>query len=87
MEAAKFNKDKHFEERIVQAMIVDHPFAEQMVEILNVDYFNIEHLKETANIIFDYYGKYQAFPSFKLLATIVKNEGNPLSSIEILNSN
>jgi replicative DNA helicase len=65
-------KDKHFEECIVQALIVDHRFAEQMTEVLNVDYFDLEYLKETTRILFDYYGKYRTFPSYKLLLTMVK---------------
>jgi replicative DNA helicase len=70
----KFSNDKHFEERLVQAFIVDHPFAEQMVEVLDLNYFNIEHLKATAKIIFDYYQNYKTFPSFQLLVHMVKNE-------------
>jgi hypothetical protein len=52
MDMAKFNKDKHFEERLVQALLIDHKFAEQMVEVLDTDYFNYDHLRETATIIF-----------------------------------
>ncbi len=66
-----FKKGKNFEERLVQALLGDHKFAEQMVEILNVDYFGLEYLKESAKILFDYYGKYKAFPSFEVFKTIV----------------
>lgn len=70
----KFKNDKHYEETIIQALIADHNFAEQMTEVLNVNYFNIEYLKETAKLLFSYYNKYKMFPSYKLLVTLIKNE-------------
>lgn len=70
----KFQNDKHFEERIVQALIIDHKFAEQMLEILNLEFFNYDYLKEITHIMFEYHKKYKAFPSFKLLAGIVKKD-------------
>lgn len=73
---AKFENDQHYEERIVQALIVDHQWAEQMLEVLDLEYFNLEPLKETARLLFEYYEKYQAFPSFGLLAGIVKKMTN-----------
>ena len=80
----KFQNDRHFEERIIQALIVDHPWAEQMVEVLNVDYFNLEHLKETATMLFSYYKKYGAFPSFNLLVSIVKEMSNDVLKEKII---
>jgi replicative DNA helicase len=68
----KFSSDKHFEERICQGLIVDHAWAEQMLEVLDIEYFNLEYTKEVTRIMFEYYKKYSAFPSFNLLATIVK---------------
>lgn len=70
----KFKNDKHYEECIVQALIVDHQWAEQMVEVLDLNYFNLEHLKETAKIMFNYYEKYRTFPSFPLIVTILKKD-------------
>jgi replicative DNA helicase len=70
----KFKNDKSFEEGIVQALIFDHTFAEQMVEVLNVEYFNVEYLREVVGLLFSYYNKYRAFPSYRLLGSIVLNE-------------
>jgi len=69
---AKFENDQHYEERIVQALIVDHQWAEQMLEVLDLDYFNLEPQREATRILFDYYESYQAFPSFGLLGSLVK---------------
>src|SRR3990167_4472813 len=71
---AKFDKGNFFEERVTQALITDHKFAEQFVEVINLDFFNLEHIKETISIIIDYYKKYTTFPSLKLLATIISSD-------------
>jgi len=70
---AKFKNDKHYEERIVQALIVDESFAEQMMEVLEYDYFNLEHLKFLTEMIFEYHKKHDSFPSFNLLVTFSKD--------------
>ena len=74
MEPVRFKLDRNFEECVCQALIVDHQYAEQMLEVLNTDYFNIEHLKETVKIIFSHYHKYKHFPTYKLLVTFIKAE-------------
>jgi replicative DNA helicase len=73
-QAPKFQNDRHFEERIIQALIVDHKFAEQMLEVLDLSFFNFDYLKEVASIMFEHHKKYRSFPSFKLLAGIVKKD-------------
>jgi len=70
----KFANDRHFQDTIVQALIVDNGFAEQMLEILNVNYFSLEYLKAITKTMFTYHSKYKAFPSYKLLVTIIKDE-------------
>jgi hypothetical protein len=52
MSEVKFFSDRHFEETLVQALIIDNIYAEQMLEVLDVNYFNIEHLKVLTRIIF-----------------------------------
>ena len=68
---AKFEKGSFFEEQLTQAIIIDKKFAEQLIEVIELDFFNLEHAKETISIIIEYYKKYTAFPSLKLLATII----------------
>lgn len=70
----KFRNDKFYEETVVQALIFDHLYAEQMSDVLSVNYFNVEYLRETANLLFKHYTKYKCFPSYQMLATILKNE-------------
>src|SRR5579864_7218090 len=75
---SKFMNDKNFEEKVCQALLSDHSFAEQMLEDLNVEYFNLEHLKELTKMFFDYHTKYRTFPSMKLLFTMVKDLDNEI---------
>jgi hypothetical protein len=70
----KFKNEKHFEETLVQALIVDTVWAEQMIEVLDTDFFNLEYLKELTKLIFNYQKKYKFFPSYKLLVILVRDE-------------
>lgn len=70
----KFFNDKHFQEVLVQALIVDNAFAEQIIETLNTEYFSLEYLKTISNIMFSYYKEYKTFPSYKLIVTIIKDK-------------
>jgi len=74
MDDIKFKKGKHFEEKIVQALISDHAFAEQMLEVLSVEFFNVEYLKDTTKLIFEFHEQYKAFPSFKTIVLLVKEK-------------
>lgn len=72
MELVKFDKGTHFEERLVQALLVDHAFAEQMIEVLQAEYFQSEHLKEVARTLFEFYAQFRSFPSMKTFLLVVK---------------
>jgi replicative DNA helicase len=74
MSDAKFKNDRYYEETVVQALIVDSNYAEQMLEVLNPDYFNYEYLKEMSKLMFGYHDKYKHFPSYKLLVNIIRSE-------------
>jgi len=73
MQEIKFKKGIHFEERLVQALIVDHPFAEQMLEVLDVDYFSTTYLSGIVKMLFDFYYKYTSFPSYKTLVVMIRD--------------
>lgn len=70
----KFNFDRSFQEKIVQAMIMDRNWASQMIEVLQVDFFEYAYLKKISHIYIEYYKKYKDFPSLDLLITIIASE-------------
>lgn len=86
MSEIKFKNDRYYEETVVQALIVDNNYAEQMSEVLNPSYFNMEYLKEVSKIMFAYHEKYKAFPSYKLLVNIIRAEvGDGVLKEQIVN--
>lgn len=69
-----FSFDRSFQEKIVQAMIMDRTWAAQIVEVLQVDFFEYAYLKKVSSSYVEYYEKYKEFPSIDLLATIVASD-------------
>ena len=70
----KFSFDKSFQEKIVQAMVVDRIWASQFSEVLEVEYFQYAYLKLIASEYLRYYRTYKEFPTSDLLSQIlVKN--------------
>jgi|SRR3990167_1264161 len=65
---------KLFQERIIQALLNDHVWAQQMVEVFDVDYFELRYLNFLASRFFAYGKKYKAFPTWQLLVTIIRDE-------------
>ncbi len=44
--------DLKYQERVVQAVIEDHDFAEQIADVIKADFFNCEFVKEIVSILF-----------------------------------
>lgn len=63
--------DRSFQEKIIQALIIDRVWASQMAEVLQIDFFEYNHLKKIASSYFTYYQKYKEFPSIELLAHVI----------------
>jgi len=63
-----------FQEKIMQAFLSDHQWAEQMSEVIKIDYFDLKHLKFLSQKYFDYYAKYRTFPTLQLLVTIIRDD-------------
>jgi len=71
---AHFSFDRGFQEKIVQAMIMDRVWASQFAEVLQVDFFEYGYLKKIASSYLDYYANYKEFPSLELLATVTATD-------------
>lgn len=71
----------HFQQKIVQCLLIDRAWAEQMVEVLEPSYFDIKYLRFLAETYVKYTEKYRTYPSLKLLISVIKDElkmGNDL---------
>jgi len=62
-----------FQEKIIQALMVDNQWATQISEVINVDYFDSNYLKVIAKSYFDFYKLYKTFPSTDMLVTYIKD--------------
>lgn len=62
---------KVYQEKVVQAIISDEDFAQQILEVLDIDYFEQKFLKCILSEFFEYYKKYNSFPSLQILASIL----------------
>ncbi len=67
----KFTFDKLFQEKIVQAMIVDRNWAAQFSEVLEIDYFQYAYLKLIATEYLRFHKVYKEFPTADLLSQII----------------
>ena len=65
---------KSFQEKIVQALLTDRPWAEQMLEVVDVSYFDLRYLSFLADRYFGHAKKYKVFPTLQLLVTIIRDE-------------
>lgn len=65
---------KSFQEKIMQALLTDWKFAEQMTEVFNSSYFELKYLQFLADRYFSYSKKYKVFPTLQLLVTIIRED-------------
>jgi len=65
---------KSFQEKIMQALLSDAKFAEQMMEVFESSYFELKYLQFLADRYFSYSKKYKVFPTLQLLAMIIRED-------------
>ena len=66
---------KRFQEKVVQLMLEDRPFCDQIEEVLELEFFDSTYVRALAEIILDYRDKYGQHPHFTTIHTEVK-KGN-----------
>tara|TARA_R110000824_G_scaffold32672_7_gene105338 strand:+ start:877 stop:2265 length:1389 start_codon:yes stop_codon:yes gene_type:complete len=65
---------KSFQEGLVQLVYEDRPFADQITEVLNINFLDLQYLRVFINKIVTYRAKYNKHPSVEAVATILKTE-------------
>lgn len=65
---------KPFQEKVMQALLTDRQWAEQMTEVFDVSYFDLRYLQFLGERYFAHSKKYKVFPSFQLLVTIIRDD-------------
>lgn len=63
-----------YQEKVFQAMIQDPLFADQMIDVLNPKFFDVEYLQECAVKFFEHKRKFKTFPSPDVLEVMVTRD-------------
>jgi len=63
-----------YQEKVMQAMISDSLFADQMLDVLNPKFFDVSYLQEIAGKFFDHKRRYKTFPSADVLELMVTKD-------------
>lgn len=58
---------KLFQEKIFQGLAMDKDWAQQMHEVMQPHYFELQYLQYLTEKYFDYFAKYRCFPTMQLL--------------------
>ena len=74
-ESANFSKyGKSFQEKLCMAILDDRAFADQIEEVLDVNFLELNYLKCFLTKVFDYRKKYEVHPSRDIMKTILRSE-------------
>ena len=68
------NFGKPFQERLAQLILDDAPFANQVGEVLNYNYFELRYLQTFTKLVYDYKNKYGKYPSRPSFETVLRND-------------
>ena len=69
---SKFGKS--FQESLVQLIVEQRVFADQIEEVLDIEFIEFKYLRSLVRKIFEYKQKYKTHPSYQNLVTIFKTE-------------
>ena len=76
------NLGKTFQEKVMQALIMDRVWAANFVEVFEVDSsFEYAELKLLANRYIGHYNQYKEFPSLDLLISVVKEDFKNMNDV------
>jgi replicative DNA helicase len=65
---------KAFQEGLVQLIFEDRPFADQITEVLDINFLELEYLRVFVQKIISYRNKYQTHPSLDAIIAIVRTD-------------
>ena len=68
------NYGKLFQESLAQMILDDRPFADQIEEVLDTNFFELKYLRVFVSKIYDYRKKYGVHPTKQILASILRTE-------------
>lgn len=63
-----------YQEKVTQAILTDSLFAEQMTDVLEPEFFELNYLQAVTKIFFDYKRQYKLFPSPELVGIMAEQD-------------
>ena len=69
---AKYGKS--FQETLAQLILEDRPFADQIEEVIDVNFFELKYLRVFISKVFEYRKKYGVHPTNKIIASVLRTE-------------
>lgn len=69
-----FDIGPRFEELLVQLLLTDHAFADQIRDVLKYDYFTLAHLRAITKALFEYHDAHRVYPSALWLQELIVNK-------------
>jgi len=68
---SKFGKD--FQESLCQLILVDRPFADQIMEVFDENFLELNYLRTFIRLIMEYREKYRVHPSYKIMISVLRS--------------
>ena len=65
---------KHFQESMVQLMLEDRSYCDQITEVLNISFFELSYLQVFVSKLISYREKYKVHPTYKAMITILRTD-------------
>jgi replicative DNA helicase len=65
---------KSFQEGLCRLILLDRPFADQIGEVLDVNFFELKYLQVFCKKIYDYKEKYKTHPTPEIMTSILRSE-------------
>ena len=65
---------KHFQESMVQLMLEDRNYCDQITEVLDINFFELSYLQTFVSKILMYRERYKVHPTYKTMITILRTE-------------
>jgi len=66
----RFGKD--FQESLCQLILVDRPFADQIMEVLDINFLELHYLRVFIRKIFEYREEFNVHPTYKIMISIIR---------------
>jgi len=65
---------KHFQESMVQLMLEDRAYCDQITEVLDPNFFELAYLQVFVNKVIEYRKKFKVHPTYKTMITILRTD-------------